>query len=133
MGCAIILLAKKVHGTYSEKVPVCYFVNSNNVLMRKWWPPNVPASQEWRVVYQIVVPPSYRRDVLVLAHGTPLAGHLGVEKTYHKVLGHFYWPGLHGDVKRFCKTCHVCQLAGKPNQHPPVTSHGSYPSYGGAL
>ena len=58
----------------------------------------------------------------MLAHGTPLAGHLGVEKTYHKVLAHFYWPGLHGDVKRFCKTCHVCQLAGKPNQHPPVST-----------
>ena len=105
----------------AEKVPVCYFVNSSNVLMRKWRPPNVPASQEWRVVYQIVVLPPYRRDILVLAHDTPLAGHLGVEKTYRKVLGHFYWPGLHGDVKRFCKTCHVCQLAGKPNQHPPVS------------
>jgi len=62
----------------------------------------------------------YRRDILVLAHDTPLGGHLGVEKTYLKVLAHFYWSGLHGDVKRFCKTCHVCQLAWKPNQHPPV-------------
>jgi len=88
--------------------------------MRKWRPPNVPASHEWSVVYQIVVPPPYRRDILVLAHDTPLGGYLGVEKTYQKVLAHFYWLGLHGDVKRFCKTCHVCQLAGKPNQHPPV-------------
>ena len=105
----------------AEKVPVCYFLNSADVLMRKWRPPNVPASNEWSVVYQIVVPPLYRRDILVLAHDTPLAGHLGVEKTYRKVLSHFYWPGLHGDVKRFCKTCHVCRLAGKPNQHPPVS------------
>ena len=102
------------------KVPVCYYVNSSNVLMRKWRPPNVPASHEWSIVHQIVVPPPYRRDILVLAHDTPLAGHLGVEKTYRKVLAHFYWPGLHSDVRSFCRTCHVCQLAGKPNQHPPV-------------
>ncbi|XP_065894244.1 uncharacterized protein [Dysidea avara] len=105
----------------AEKVPVCYFLNSGNVVMRKWRPPNVPASNEWSVVYQVVVPPPYRKDILVLAHDTPLAGHLGIAKTYRKVLGHFYWPGLHGDVKKFCKTCHVCQLAGKPNQHPPVS------------
>lgn len=84
----------------AEKVQICYFVNSSNVLMRKWRLLNVPASNE---VYQIMVPPLYRRDILVLTHDTPLAGHLGVEKMYHKVLGHFYWPGLHGDVKKFVK------------------------------
>ena len=105
----------------AEKVPVCYFVNSSNILMRKWRPPNVPASNEWCIVYQIVIPPIYRKDVLVLAHDTPFSGHLGIEKTYRRVLNHFYWPGLHGDVKKFCRTCHVCQLAGKPNQRPPLS------------
>ena len=33
-----------------EKVPVCYFVNSSNILMRKWRPPNVSASNEWCVI-----------------------------------------------------------------------------------
>ena len=105
----------------AEKVPVCYFVNSSSILMRKWRPPNVPASNEWCIVYQIVIPPIYRKDVLVLAHDTPFSGHLGIEKTYRKVLSHFYWPGLHGDVKKFCRTCHVCQLAGKPNQRTPLS------------
>ena len=31
----------------AERVPVCYFVNSINILMRKWRPLNVPASNEW--------------------------------------------------------------------------------------
>ena len=105
----------------AENVPVCYFVDSNNVLTRKWRPPNIPASHKWGIVYQVVVPPAYRKDILVLAHDTPLAGHLGVDKTYRKVLCHFYWPRVHSDVKKFCKTCHPCQLAGKPNQHPPVS------------
>ena len=27
-----------------------------------------------------------------MAHETPLAGHLGVSKTYNKILNHFFWP-----------------------------------------
>ena len=78
------------------------------------------ALHEWKVIYQIVVTPAYRQDTLNLAHGTPLAGHLGINKTYYKVLNHFYWPGLRGDTKQYCKTCHSCQLMGKPNKKPPV-------------
>ena len=88
--------------------------------MRKWRPPDVEASHEWKIIYQIVIPPAYRHDILSLAHETPLAGHLGINKTYYKVLNHFYWPGLRGDTKRFCKTCHTCQLVGKPNGKPPI-------------
>ena len=93
------------------KQTVCYFVNINNVLMRKWRPPNIMASYAWSVVCQIMVLPLYRRDI---SHDTPLAGHLGIEKMYHKVLGHFYWPGLHGDVKKFCETCMYVNLQGNP-------------------
>lgn len=35
------------------------------------------------------------------------------------VLRHFFWPGLKKDVTQFCKTCHVCQMVGKPNQVIP--------------
>ena len=103
----------------ASKVPVCYFVK-DGVLMRKWRPPDAEASHEWKIIYQIVVPPAYRHDILSLAHETPLAGHLGINKTYYKVLNHFYWPGLRGDTKLFCKTCHTCQLVGKPNGKPPI-------------
>ena len=40
------------------KVPVCYFIR-NGILMRKWRPPDVAALHEWKVIYQIVVPPAY--------------------------------------------------------------------------
>ena len=36
------------------------------------------------------------------------------------MLNHFYWPGLRGDTKCFCKTYHTCQLIGKPNGKPPI-------------
>ena len=99
-------------------VPGCYF-RKDGILMRKWRPPEVPASHEWKVIYQIVLPTKHRSDVLSLAHETPMAGHLGVNKTYRKILNHFYWPGVRKDVKQFCRTCHTCQLVGKPNQKPP--------------
>ena len=51
-------------------------------------------------------------------------GHLGVHKTYNLVLKQFFWPGLKSDVTAHCRTCHVCQLAGKPNQViPPAPLH----------
>ena len=65
--------------------------------------------------YQIVIP---RKMVLNLAHETPMAGHLGVNKTHRRVLDHFYWPGASKDVKDFCRSCHTCQVVGKANQKP---------------
>ena len=98
--------------------PKCYFKQSG-VLMRKWRPRDVPATNTWRTVYQIVVPHSKRRDILSMAHEAPLAGHLGVNKTYQRVLIHYYWPKLRRDVVKFCRLCHVCQVVGKPNQMIP--------------
>lgn len=45
--------------------------------------------------------------------------HLGITKTYNRILQHFFWHGLKHDVIRYCKTCHVCQHVGKPNQVIP--------------
>jgi len=44
-------------------VPGCYY-QKNGILMRKWRPPEDPASHEWKVIYQVVLPPKYRSDVL---------------------------------------------------------------------
>ena len=61
-----------------------------HLLMGKWRPPDVSAEDEWTVHHQIVVPRIYRPEILNLAHETPMSGHLGVKKTYHKILNHFY-------------------------------------------
>ena len=87
--------------------------------MRKWRSPEIPADEEWAVDHQIVVPKIYRSEILGLAHATPMSGHLGVNKTYHKILNHFYWPGLKADVSNYCRSCHTCQVVGKPNQVIP--------------
>uniref|UniRef100_A0A671PSE2 CCHC-type domain-containing protein n=1 Tax=Sinocyclocheilus anshuiensis TaxID=1608454 RepID=A0A671PSE2_9TELE len=61
---------------------VAYFID-NDLLMRKWCS-HVDKNFDWNVVYQIVVPFSYRQHVLCLAHDHQLAGHLGVTKTYNR-------------------------------------------------
>lgn len=67
------------------------------------------------------MPKEYHPRVLSLAHNSNLAGHLGVRKTYQRVLRNFFWPGLKTDVARYCWSCHTCQVVGKPNQPvPPV-------------
>ncbi len=99
------------------KIPVCYFAKYC-FLMSKYRPPNIPATDEWRVytVRQIVVPTKYRSEVLELAHSFPMSGHLGVNKTEDRSLQHFYWPKFRRSVAEFVRTCHVCQMVGKPNQ-----------------
>ena len=101
-----------------SQVPVCYYVK-NDILMRKWRPLDVSADDEWTVNHQIVVPRAYRPEILNFAHETPMSGHLGVNKTYHKILNHFFWPGLKSDVSQHCKSCHTCQMVGKHNQTIP--------------
>ena len=110
-----------------EKVPVGYYVK-NGVLMPKWRPPNVPASEEWSVVHQIIVPKVYQSEILKLAHESPLGGHLGINKT-HKITKHFYWPQVRHCVAEFCKTCHTCQMVGKPNPKIPVAPLKPIPAF----
>ena len=92
-----------------------YYVK-NGILMRKWRPADVCVDDEWSVRNQIVIPKTCRAEVLSLAHERPLAGHFGINKTHEKIIRHFYWPGIRKDVVEFCRTCHVCQMVGKPNQ-----------------
>lgn len=98
--------------------PVSLYVK-DGVLMRKWRDPQCPAAEEWRVYHQIVLPFCYREEIMRLAHEVPTSGHLGIKKTKARIMKHFYWPTIRKDVVEFCKTCHSCQMGGKPNQNIP--------------
>ncbi|KAK3089262.1 hypothetical protein FSP39_002191 [Pinctada imbricata] len=112
----------------ADKVGECFYIQ-DGILMRKWRPPDAPPNEVWRVVHQIVVPVAYRGDIMSLAHDTPMAGHLGVNKTYNRILSHFYWPKLRKDVSEFCKSCHSCQMVGKPNQVIPPAPLQPIPAF----
>ncbi|XP_029927354.1 uncharacterized protein LOC115373220 [Myripristis murdjan] len=93
---------------------VSYFLD-DGVLMRTW-----TSGGTHEPVRQIVVPQSLRCQVLCLAHDHCLSGHLGIRKTYTRVLRYFFWPGLKSDVVKYCRSCHTCQKSGKPNQTIPA-------------
>ena len=95
------------------------YILQNGLLLREYHSPCAPADAEWGIKKQIVVPHSLRNTVLSLAHTAPMGGHLGINKTYHKILNHFYWPSLRADCKSYCSQCETCQLIGKA-QHTPA-------------
>ncbi len=82
------------------------------LLVRKWVPRGEFAIGD--PVLQIVIPQSLRQLVLQTAHDA--FGHMGVKKTFKLLLKCFFWPKLKGDVSKYIKSCHTCQLTGKPNQ-----------------
>ncbi|XP_051509646.1 uncharacterized protein LOC127415117 [Myxocyprinus asiaticus] len=52
--------------------------------------------------------------VFQAAHYNPMAGHLGERKTLNRLIARFYWPGIGGDVRRWCAACRECQLVNPP-------------------
>ncbi|XP_076032468.1 uncharacterized protein LOC143020190 [Oratosquilla oratoria] len=91
------------------------------VLFRRWVESTCPTDDAvWSERRQVMLPRVYRKEVLRLGHDSPLSGHLGVRKTLDRIWQHFYWPGIRRDVAQHCRTCHTCQLVGKPNQPVPV-------------
>ncbi|KAJ0047442.1 hypothetical protein NL108_000158 [Boleophthalmus pectinirostris] len=101
----------------ATKSRVAYILDDG--LLMCHWNSEATGTEGEHVTYQVVVPTVYRAQVLSLAHDHPCSGHMGVTKTYNRVLKHFFWLGLKSDVVKHCQTCHVCQMAGKPNQMIP--------------
>ena len=100
-----------------DSLNVCYFLD-DDLLMRKW-SPYASSDLNLNAVYQIVVPKCYRDSILAVAHESRWSGHLGVTKTYQHILKQFFWPAMKKDVVEYCRTCHTCQIVGKPNQPVP--------------
>ena len=54
------------------------------------------------------------------AHESIVGGHMGIKKTTDKIQSAFYWPGIQGDVTRYCKSCDVCQKTVNKGSVPKV-------------
>ena len=65
-------------------------VSQNGVLMRKWRLSDVPESEDWSIVHQIVIPKAYRSEILEVTHELPMSGHLSINKTSEKNMRHFF-------------------------------------------
>ena len=54
------------------------------------------------------IPQSQRDLMLVMAHGSPMGGHLGIVKTMKKLGQSCWWPGMKSDVTDYINTCSIC-------------------------
>ncbi len=88
------------------KASMTWFEIDKGVLYRRHKQLNHPQDP---VLKQIVVPRERRPMILKVAHETIMAGHMGIQKTLDRILSNFYWPGIHNDVTRYCRSCDICQ------------------------
>ena len=52
-----------------------------------------------------------RINIIREKHCSGLRGHFGIEKTIDMVKRSYYWPKMNNEVKKFIKTCTICQQA----------------------
>lgn len=85
---------------------VSWFSIDKGLLYRHFSSPKVSDNKTFK---QLVIPEALRRKVMTIAHDSILGGHLGTKKTLDRISSSFYWPGIQGDVKRYCQSCDLCQ------------------------
>lgn len=66
-------------------------------------------------VYQQVVPPGCRAQVMDEVHGGVTSAHFARRKTERKMKDRFFWPGMIADLMEFCRTCPLCVARNNPN------------------
>ena len=88
------------------------FIIKDKLLYKQFQPTDNPEN----IQHQLVVPTNQRKLVLDTAHSSPLAGHMSVRRTRHRVYSNFYWPGVDRDIKQFVKTCSICQKTKMPGK-----------------
>ena len=85
---------------------VSQYTIAEGTLRHQWIP--------WRgardhVFKRVCVPKSMRHSVLIGCHADAMAGHLGCNRTYDRLVHGYYWTGMRRDCEEFCTTCAICQ------------------------
>ncbi|KAL3675441.1 hypothetical protein R1sor_025389 [Riccia sorocarpa] len=61
---------------------------------------------------------SLRHTILAECHDSPIAGHVGIEKTLETLQRVFYWPKMKEDTANYVRSCGECQQIKATNQAP---------------
>lgn len=67
----------------------------------------------------LAVPQTMKKQILYDYHNHPMAGHFGFAKSYNKIKGRYFWPGLLKDVRNYVRSCMDCQLRKETTNKPP--------------
>lgn len=62
------------------------------------------------VLYQglKVVPQGMRVSIFKAAHNHPMAGHMGIKRTYRRIRDFYFWFHMGEDIKRLKRSCLIC-------------------------
>jgi len=69
---------------------------------------------------QLAIPETLRQRVMTLAHAGVMSGHLGIHRNQERIIASFWWPGMSGDIARFCHSCDICQRTISKERVPKV-------------
>ena len=57
---------------------------------------------------RLVVPTSYHRSFIQMAHDAPFSAHLGIRRTYRRLATRYYWETMLSDITAHVKSCQTC-------------------------
>ncbi|MGI9484275.1 MAG: reverse transcriptase domain-containing protein [Geminicoccaceae bacterium] len=78
---------------------------------------------------QVCIPPPLQHSVIYQYHATPQAAHLGLKKTYAKIIARYYWPGMYEQIATYVKSCPICKQTKPPSVGPKESlGHRSVPT-----
>ena len=52
-----------------------------------------------KLLLKLVIPESLKATVLRDCHNISISGHLGIKRTYKRLLESYYWPGMYKNVR----------------------------------
>lgn len=74
---------------------------------------------EWKEV----IPLEKRIETITKNHSEPIAGHLGIFKTFKRLALKYYWPSMYADVVQVVSSCDTC-IAHKHQNHTTLGHMG---------
>src|SRR5437763_9548431 len=51
--------------------------------------------------------------ILFMTHKHETGGHFRTDTTYNKISDRYYWKGMYDDIKKYVKSCDICQRRGQ--------------------
>jgi hypothetical protein len=94
------------------------FVMEDGLVVRYTNPFNYASFEDEYNYERILAPEKLKEPLLRRYHDDPVAGHLGIDRTYDSIQKRFYWPSMFSTVRDYVKSCHTCQTCRSNNAKP---------------
>ena len=57
---------------------------------------------------RLIIPKTLRQEVMAMVHDAPMAGHMGMNRTWQRIRDCAFWPDMKADVERYVGYCEKC-------------------------